>query len=69
MTDLIQIQLITCSAIIVIFAVTLRFKLLTKMLRSFELEPEHYQFLHGIMAICMAYLSFLIVRDLWRVME
>jgi hypothetical protein len=67
MTDLIKIQLITSSVILVTFALALRFKLLRKTFRSLEFEEELFTFLHGILVMIMLYLTFLIVRDLWKV--
>jgi hypothetical protein len=68
MTDLIKIQLITSSVILVTFALVLRFQLLRKTFRSLEFEEELVTFLHGILAMIM-YLTFLIVRDLWQVLR
>jgi hypothetical protein len=67
MTDLIRIQLITSSVILVTFALVLRFKLLRKTFRSLEFEGEVFAFLNGILVMVMLYLSFLIIRDLWKV--
>jgi hypothetical protein len=69
MTDLIRIQLITSSVIMVIFAVVLRFKLLRKTFRSLESEEEHLPLLNGILIVIMLYLVFLIIRDLWKVLR
>ncbi len=67
MTDLIRIQLITSSVIIMTFALVLRFKLLRKTFRSLEFGEEVFTFLNGILVMVMLYLSFLIIRDLWKV--
>ncbi len=69
MTDLIKIQLIASSMILVAFALVLRFKLLRKTFRSLEFGEELFMFLHGILVMVMLYLTFLIVRDLWKVLR
>jgi hypothetical protein len=66
MTDLIMIQLITSSVIIMTFALILRFKLLRKTFRSLEFGEEVFTFLNGILVMVMLYLSFIIIRDLWK---
>ena len=68
MTDLIRIQLITSSVILVTFALVLRFKLLRKTFRSLEFEEELFAFLQGILVTIMLYLTFLIVRELCKVL-
>jgi len=65
MTDLIEIQFITCIPIIVACLLMLRFRLLQKALRGLELEPEHIQFLQGILILIILYLTYLLVRDIW----
>jgi hypothetical protein len=69
MTDLIKIQLITSSVILVTFALVLRFRLLRKTFRSLEFEEGLFTVLHGILGTIMLYLTFLIVRDLWQVLR
>jgi hypothetical protein len=69
MTDLIKIQLITSSVILVTFALVLRFKLLRKTFRSLEFEEGPFTFFHGILVIIMLYLTFLIARDLWKILR
>jgi hypothetical protein len=69
MTDLIQIQLISSSVILVTLALVLRFQLLMKTFRSLEFEEELFTFLHGILVMIMLYLTFLIVRDLWQALR
>jgi hypothetical protein len=65
MSDLIQIQFITCAPIILVCLLALRFRLLQKVLRGLELEPEHIQFLQGILILIICYLTFLLIRDTW----
>ncbi|HEV2620356.1 MAG TPA: hypothetical protein VGU23_10515 [Acidobacteriaceae bacterium] len=68
MSDLIQIQLITSSAILLTFAVALRFGLFRKAFRKFDIE-EGFPVFRVIVIATMLYLAFLIVRDLWRVLS
>jgi hypothetical protein len=68
MTDLIQIQLITSSLIITIFALALRFGLFGKVFRGLDLEEGFPAFRIIIIAI-MAYLTFLIAKDIWKVVR
>ena len=69
MTDLIEIQLITSSMIVGILGVALRFKLLQKALQSIGFDEEQFRFLRVIVIMIMLYLTFLIVRDLWKVLR
>jgi len=66
MTDLIEIQLITSSIIIMFFALGLRFRLFRKAFRALDLEEGFVAF-QGIIIAIMLYLGFLIVRDIWKV--
>jgi hypothetical protein len=63
--DLIEIQFITCTPIILVCILALRFHLLQKILGRFELESEHLQFLQGILILIILYLAFLLIRDSW----
>jgi hypothetical protein len=65
MNDLIEIQFLTCTPIIVLSIVTLRFQLLQKVFHRQELEPEHIRFLQGILVLVIVYLSYLLIRDTW----
>jgi hypothetical protein len=68
MTDLIEIQLITSSAIIAVFALGLRLRLFRKFFQRLDAE-EGFQSFRAIIIAIMLYLTFLIVRDIWKVLR
>jgi hypothetical protein len=69
MTDLIKIQLITSSVILMTFDLILRFQLVRKTFRSLESNEELFTILQDISVTIMLYLAVLIVRDLWQVLR
>ena len=66
MSDLLAIHLIVGGIIILCCALALRFRLVDIIFRRVEFEPEHIQFLNAVLWGVIAWLVFVIGRDIWR---
>jgi len=67
MSDPLATHLVIGGFIIVCCALALRLHFFEKALRRFEFESEHLAFLNAVPWFVIGGLSFVILRDFWRI--
>jgi hypothetical protein len=67
MNDILATHLVIGGFIIVCCALALHLHFFEKALRRFEFEREHLAFLNGVLWFVIGGLSFVILRDFWRI--